>query len=146
MYVPVGVAFSVCIFGLSYANDAVFHVASGSVLRVVAPIAFAYPFLFVAMLHFPGAVRAGGRIPWTIVLREMSFGGGGWVLAGINSLVICVLAKNTAQLGLIPANIFCIFLYSYNVWNWRKTESPSVGPNQPLTAGAHQPLSVNQLN
>ena len=40
-------------------------------------------FLFVAMLHFPGAVRAGGRIPWTIVIREMSFGGGGWVLAGI---------------------------------------------------------------
>ena len=40
-------------------------------------------FLFVAMLHFPGAVASGGRIPWTIVLREMSFGGGGWVLAGI---------------------------------------------------------------
>ena len=28
-------------------------------------------------------VRAGGRIPWTIVVREMSFGGAGWVLAGI---------------------------------------------------------------
>ncbi len=40
-------------------------------------------FLFVAMLHLPGAVRTGGRIPWTIVFREMSFGGGGWVLAGI---------------------------------------------------------------
>jgi uncharacterized membrane protein len=40
-------------------------------------------FLFVAMLHLPGAVAAGGRIPWTIVVREMSFGGGGWVLAGI---------------------------------------------------------------
>ena len=40
-------------------------------------------FLFVAMLHLPGALRAGGRIPWTIVFREMSFGGGGWVLAGI---------------------------------------------------------------
>ena len=40
-------------------------------------------FLFVAMMHFPGAVTAGGRIPWTIVVREMSFGGGGWVLAGI---------------------------------------------------------------
>jgi uncharacterized membrane protein len=39
--------------------------------------------LFVAMLHLPGAVKAGGRIPWTIVVREMSFGGGGWVLAGI---------------------------------------------------------------
>ncbi len=40
-------------------------------------------FLFVAMLHLPGAVKAGGRIPWTIVVREMSFGGAGWVLAGI---------------------------------------------------------------
>jgi uncharacterized membrane protein len=40
-------------------------------------------FLFVAMLHFPGAVKAGGRIPWTIVFREMSFGSGGWVLAGV---------------------------------------------------------------
>jgi uncharacterized membrane protein len=40
-------------------------------------------FLFVAMLHLPGAVTAGGRIRWTIVVREMSFGGAGWVLAGI---------------------------------------------------------------
>ena len=40
-------------------------------------------FLFVAMIHFPGAVKSGARIPWTIVFREMSFGGGGWVLAGI---------------------------------------------------------------
>jgi len=39
-------------------------------------------FLFVAMLHLPGAIRAGGRIPWTIVIRETSFGAGGWVLAG----------------------------------------------------------------
>lgn len=40
-------------------------------------------FLFVTMLHLPGAIRGGGRIPWTIVLRELSFGGGCWVLAGI---------------------------------------------------------------
>ena len=40
-------------------------------------------FLFVAMLHLPGAVTAGGRILWTIVVREMSFGGAGFVLAGI---------------------------------------------------------------
>lgn len=39
-------------------------------------------FLFVAMLHLPGAMQVGGRIPWTIVLRELSFGGGAWVLAG----------------------------------------------------------------
>jgi uncharacterized membrane protein len=40
-------------------------------------------FLFVAMVHIPGAVAAGGRFAWTVVIREMSFGGGGWVLAGI---------------------------------------------------------------
>lgn len=40
-------------------------------------------FLFVAMLHLPGALATGGRFPWTIVFREMSFGGAGWVLAGI---------------------------------------------------------------
>ena len=40
-------------------------------------------FLFVAMLHLPGAIAAGGRIPWTIVVRETSFGGAGWVLAGV---------------------------------------------------------------
>ena len=39
-------------------------------------------FLFVAMLHLPGAITDGGRILWTIVFRELSFGAGGWVLAG----------------------------------------------------------------
>jgi uncharacterized membrane protein len=40
-------------------------------------------FLFVAMLHFPGALaEPHERIGWVIVFREMSFGGGGWVLAG----------------------------------------------------------------
>jgi len=40
-------------------------------------------FVFVALLHLPGAIAAGGRIPWTIVFRELSFGGAGWILAGI---------------------------------------------------------------
>src|SRR5262249_5584038 len=40
-------------------------------------------FLFVAMIHLPGAIKSGDRIIWTIVLREMSFGGGGLVLAGV---------------------------------------------------------------
>ena len=54
-------------------------------------------FLFVAMIHLPGALATGNllhilffdrqtnpqeRIPWMIVFREMSFGGGAWVLAG----------------------------------------------------------------
>jgi uncharacterized membrane protein YphA (DoxX/SURF4 family) len=40
-------------------------------------------FLFVAMLIIPGVVaKPSDRIGWTLIFRESSFGGGGWVLAG----------------------------------------------------------------
>jgi uncharacterized membrane protein len=40
-------------------------------------------FLFVAMVHIPRVLaNPGGRIPWTIVIRELSFAGGAWILAG----------------------------------------------------------------
>jgi len=40
-------------------------------------------FLFVAMMDFPGALAdRHNRISWVLLLREMSFGAGGWVLAG----------------------------------------------------------------
>ena len=40
-------------------------------------------FLFVAMLHIPRALaNPRDRIAWVIVVREMSFAGGGWILAG----------------------------------------------------------------
>jgi uncharacterized membrane protein len=39
-------------------------------------------FLFVAMLDIPGTlVDVHNRISWTLMLREMSFGSGGWCLA-----------------------------------------------------------------
>jgi len=42
-------------------------------------------FLFVGMIHLPGALarRPYDRVIWTIVFREMSFGGAGWILAGV---------------------------------------------------------------
>ena len=40
-------------------------------------------FLFVAMIHLPGAIRQHDRIIWTIVFRESAFGGAGWILAGL---------------------------------------------------------------
>jgi len=39
--------------------------------------------LFVAMLHFPRALaNPKDRIAWVIVIRELSFAGGAWILAG----------------------------------------------------------------
>ncbi len=43
-------------------------------------------FVFVATIHLPGAVaRPHDRIIWTVVFREMSFGGAGLILAGYAS-------------------------------------------------------------
>jgi hypothetical protein len=40
-------------------------------------------FLFVAMVHIPRVLaNPRDRIAWVIVVREMSFAGGGWILAG----------------------------------------------------------------
>ena len=39
-------------------------------------------FLFVAMIYLPGALRhPDNRFAWTVVWRETSFGGAGWILA-----------------------------------------------------------------
>jgi uncharacterized membrane protein YphA (DoxX/SURF4 family) len=40
-------------------------------------------FLFVAMMDIPGTLAdPKNRFSWTLTLREMAFGGGGWLLAG----------------------------------------------------------------
>jgi uncharacterized membrane protein len=40
-------------------------------------------FSFVVMMDIPGALaNPGDRFGWTLALRELTFGGGGWILAG----------------------------------------------------------------
>ena len=46
----------------------------------------------------------------------------GWVIAGINSVIVCIIGVKTAQFGFIPANLFCIVLYVFNLRSWRKVE------------------------
>lgn len=43
----------------------------------------------------------------------------GWIVAGANSIIICVIGMRTAEFGFLPANLFCIAVYANNVWNWR---------------------------
>ncbi len=47
----------------------------------------------------------------------------GWIVAGANSALICVIAVRTAQTGFIPANLFCLAIYGYNVRKWRISDS-----------------------
>lgn len=44
----------------------------------------------------------------------------GWIVAGANSIIICIIATRTAQSGFIPANLFCLGIYGYNVMKWRQ--------------------------
>jgi hypothetical protein len=46
----------------------------------------------------------------------------GWILAAVNSVILCVIGIRTAQLGFVPANVFCLVLYGVNLRNWRKAE------------------------
>jgi len=43
----------------------------------------------------------------------------GWIVAGVNSIVITMIGIRTAQTGFIPANLFCIAIYAYNILHWR---------------------------
>ena len=66
-------------------------------------------FLFVAMLYIPGAIAVGGRFAWTIVFREMSFGGAAWVLAGIAMGGAGVGSKTLITVGRVLIAIAAIF-------------------------------------
>lgn len=43
----------------------------------------------------------------------------GWVVAAVNSVLICIIGLRTSQFGFIPANLFCIALYAWNLRRWR---------------------------
>ena len=44
----------------------------------------------------------------------------GWALAGVNSIIVCVIGFQTAQMGFIPANVFCLLMSAVNIRAWRK--------------------------
>ncbi len=46
----------------------------------------------------------------------------GFAIAGVNSALICMLARDAKQWGLIPANVFCMAVYAKNIKRWRKEE------------------------
>lgn len=53
----------------------------------------------------------------------------GWIVAGVNSLIICYIGLQTSQIGFVPANLFCVAIYAYNIMQWRhprERESHSV--------------------
>ena len=51
----------------------------------------------------------------------------GWVVAALNSVLMCIIGIRTAQFGFVPANVFCIVLYAWNFSRWRAMPSRAAG-------------------
>jgi len=53
----------------------------------------------------------------------------GLVVAAVNSVIFCVIGLRTAQFGFIPANLFCIAVYTVSLRSWlrdcRKRQNPA---------------------
>ena len=48
----------------------------------------------------------------------------GLVVAGVNSVIICAIGLETSQLGLIPANVFCLVVYGFSIRSWMRDAAP----------------------
>lgn len=48
----------------------------------------------------------------------------GLVLASINSMIVCVIGVRTAQLGFVPANLFCVVIYAMSIRAWLRERGP----------------------
>jgi hypothetical protein len=42
----------------------------------------------------------------------------GFVVAGLNSLIISFIGLKTHEMGFIPANVFCIVIYVFSIRAW----------------------------
>jgi uncharacterized membrane protein len=91
-------------------------------------------FLFVAMMDLPGALaNRHERIPWVLLLREMSFGGGAWCLAGLAMEGGRVQGKSRlVTVGRVILGIAAIF---YSVQHFlHPTLAPGVPLQKPMAA------------
>jgi len=57
----------------------------------------------------------------TILLARKSWIG--LLVAIVNSLIVCAIGLRTSQLGFIPANLFCICVYAFNMRPWLKEQT-----------------------
>jgi O-antigen/teichoic acid export membrane protein len=92
-FLPIGLAFSIAVFALSYAVDAGFSSQAGHALRTVAPLALVYPFLQVALQLSQGVDRLH---VWSITS-----------VIGQGAFVVLVLAAVTV-LASIPVSLALI--------------------------------------
>ena len=75
------------------------------------------------------------------VVATILVGGQKWtglVVSGVNSMIVCIIGVHTSQYGFIPANVFCICVYAFNLKLWLKNkEQPRTNQISTLTEAEH---------
>lgn len=69
----------------------------------------------------------------------------GWIVAGFNSVIISVIGFRTAQTGFIPANLFCIAIYGYNILQWREQAARENSPTVPASDRLETHVSITHV-
>src|SRR5215472_1332495 len=69
----------------------------------------------------------------------------GWIVAGVNSIVISVIGMRTAQTGFIPANLFCIAIYGYNILQWREQATGESNTAAPASDRLESQVSITHV-
>jgi uncharacterized membrane protein len=91
-------------------------------------------FSFVAMMDIPGSLASPrDRFGWTLTLREMLFGGGGWILAG-NAMREQGRGQGGSKLITVGRVIIGIAAIFYGVEHFLHPEGALGVPLQKLTA------------
>jgi len=109
-FVPIGLSYSLTLFGLSFVTDSVFHADIGDALRIVAPLAFFYPFAGMALQLSQGVDRLHIS-SITSVLSQATFVL--FVIVGVSvssSLPIAVALALRLFAFLIGACVFLIWI------------------------------------
>jgi hypothetical protein len=60
----------------------------------------------------------------------------GWIVAALNSIVISLIGFHTGQWGFIPANVFCLLIYTYNMRKWREPQVAPASAESPTPAAS----------
>jgi hypothetical protein len=61
----------------------------------------------------------------------------GLLVAGVNSLIICVIGARTSQFGFIPANLLCIGVYAMSIRSWLREPRSLRTPGQSGASRRH---------
>jgi hypothetical protein len=70
----------------------------------------------------------------------------GWILAGLNSVIICLIGFQTRQWGFIPANLFCLVMYVHNIRKWREPAAMATPAVEQTIAQSNQVAGKEKLS